>query len=308
MYINKILKKVVANHAELFDADVAKVDTSTHNLRGAESKYQTTGILPTSKVEPATDKVQCHEYKKSADAQLDEMQGTNAENCNEYKKPRRLELPPNLYDEEGFIESFFGRLSYRHIFKHTSKKLVIHNDGGRQVPCTKCSIKHEYRLGMIGKNMMKAACSDCRRNPLTYLGWANEKACKFRHELYQKGLLEFVEHDLSLGFDDEKKLLIFPLNKNQYVTLPFDGRDYLLSKAESLPVLLHYNRLLKQDKADGIFKPLFHNANVDANVPYLDNRFFGVNGEIVIAECAAFSDGGRKWQAQGKLILPFPIK
>ena len=220
-----------------------------------------------------------------------------------------LELPPNLYDEEGNIQAFFGRRNYRTIHKYTSQPLKIYNDGYRRIPCAKCYVKISYDNGAMGKAGKYSACADCRKaGGLTYIDWCNVNAIddSIRHELYKKGLLHFTD-DLSLGYDYEKNLLIFPLNKFQYVTLPFDGQKFLVPQNEALKVLAHYNRPLAQNKNTGLYEPVWHTRQFPF-VPYLDNRFIGEDGRKIIAECAAYRDGGRDAQTTGKIIFPFSLK
>ena len=224
------------------------------------------------------------------------------------KQPRKLELPPNCYDDEGKIQAYFGTFTYSQIYNYTHCRVMIKDDGNKLVPCKKCWTNYEYCRGKITKTMKALACSDCRKNGyLDYLTWCSCGAMIIRGGLYEKALLRFADYGLMLGYDIFKKALIFPLNKFQYVELPFDGKNFLQSQQDAMKILMHYNRPIEKG-TDGKFKPKWlSGAHIPNFMPYLDNRFFGVAGEIVIAECAAFSDGGRKWQARGKLILPFPI-
>lgn len=233
-------------------------------------------------------------------------------NGNEDAEKQKIEYPPNCYIE-GKISAYAGTLSYEKIYRYTSCELAIHSDGARFMSCEKCNVPKEYNQEIIGKNMKELACGECRRNGgLSYIDWCNTNLLRSKadvHEgrrglLYHLGLQEFVNKSLSLGFDTEKELLIFPLNHNQYVTLGFNGRNFTQSKEECKKVLAHYNFELVPI-GQGKLKPLTHKESESPAMPYLDNRFYGTNGEIVIAGAAAYPDNGFKACQKGELILPY---
>ena len=281
MDIKKIFAKIKKERAELFKADISNTSNlPTPELRESESAKET-----------------------SED---------NADKCNE-EKPRRkkIEVPPNCYID-GKIKANFGTFTYAQIFKYTSRPLKIYNDGNRRMHCTlrepfkKCPTYHEYQTGQITKAMKDLACRDCwKSGGLTYFRWCNTVACDKRHNLHVKGLSKFIDW-LMLGYDAERQALIFPLNRCQYVTLGFNGREFTQPPEERKKVLMHFNLEMEINGKDG-FKPIQTNGCGIPKMPYLDNRFYGDNGEVVIAGFLGQEDKGKNLVTSGKVILPFPL-
>lgn len=297
MDVDKILANFIARRKDIFSADVP-----------AKDNPPTQAPLPT-KEEKAADKVSAA-VGTSTQPNLrgieteNKASATAIANVTVKAQPRKIILPPNCYDENGMIESYAGQFSYGQIFKFTHCPLEIHNDGRRIVSCRKCSLPRELKTGKITKKMKALACADCRGN-LNYIQACNNATEKIRHYLHLKGLVNFADF-MMLGYDAEKKILIFPLNHHQYVTLGFDGREFTQPKAECLKVLMHFNRPLHKD-SEGRFVPKWTGKCYCDELPYLDNRFFGTRGEVVIAGNPAFRDDGKRQVEEGKLLLPFPL-
>lgn len=245
------------------------------------------------------------ESKKSEDEKIDV---SNVKQTDDEKVQNlQITIPPNCY-VDGKINAYFGSFTYEQIYKYTSQPLKIKNNGGRRVPCTKCDILRKYNAREINSSYKKMLCAECVS---TYITYCNVNSLDIRGYLIKKGLERFID-DIQLGYDFEKQALIFPLNNNQYVELGFNGKEYTQSRAESLKVLMHYNRRLVLE--NGEFKAPYNYCYVESPLmPYLDNRFYGVDGEMVIGGRAGSIDdngrldNGRYLIESGKMILPFPI-
>ena len=222
--------------------------------------------------------------------------------------PRRIETPPNCY-VDGKITSNYGVFTYAEIYHYTGQPLKIKSGGGDRVSCSKCEIQQKYSAREIDARHKRLVCGSC--NP-TYINFCNLAALDIRKSLVKKGL-EYLLNVINLGYDAEKKALIFPLNDEQYIELGFNGREYTQSRAERMKVLMHYNLALVEEEKGGFKVPYNFSWSEYQRMPYLDNRFYSVDGEIVIAgrACSLDKDGnldnGKYYCELGKMILPFPI-
>lgn len=212
------------------------------------------------------------------------------------KATLEIKPPPNCY-ENGKIKAYIGELEYSTIYKYTSQPLKIYKDGRRQMPCQSCDVTKKYQIGEYNRSYRHYICGDCKNRTggyETYLQRCNTAALNLSaHALNEKGLNRLVDN-IGLGYDAEKKCLIFPLNGYQYVTLGYDGKEFTQSRAEVLKVLMHYNRTIEADGGGG-FKAAWTPCKLQ--MPYLDNRFYGTGGEEVIATGLSLPD---------ETTLPFP--
>ena len=114
-------------------------------------------------------------------------------------------------------------------------------------------------------------------------------ACVFhvlsRHLMHVTGLTIFSDV-LKLGFDTATNEFVAPLNRRQYTVIGLNWGGYNTGygfddRRQAFSVLSHLNI-----KA------------TNANMPYVDNRFIGLSGEIVFAGCTG--------HCYRKINLPFP--
>ena len=198
------------------------------------------------------------------------------------ESPAEIKEPPNCY-EDGKIKAYSGEYEYKTIYKYTSQRLKIYKDGGRKMPCKDCDVTKKYQSGEYDKSYQNYICADCKNRTEgyeTYLQRCNIDALKLSaYVMNEKGLCQLVDN-IGIGYDAAKQSLIFPLNGYQYVTLGFDGKEFTQSRAESLKVLMHYNRTIEPDGRGG-FKASWTSCKLQ--MPYLDNRFYGTECEKVIA-------------------------
>ena len=224
------------------------------------------------------------------------------------EKKRVIAAPPNCY-VDGKIKANFGVFTYEQIYWYTKCPLDIKSGGSDRVPCSKCEIHQRYSAREIDYKYKKLVCANCHS---TYIKFCNSAALDIRGGLVKKGL-ECLLNAINLGYDAEKQALIFPLNDYQYIELGFNGREYTQPRAEYMKVLMHYNLALVQDGKGGFEVPYNFGWSEYQYMPYLDNRFFGLNGEEVIAGRACSIDekgnldNGKNYCEKGKMILPFPI-
>ena len=225
------------------------------------------------------------------------------------EKRRVIDAPPNCY-VDGKITANYGVFTYAEIYRYTHCPLDIKSGGNARVPCSKCEIQQRFSARKIDRSKKNMICAGCKT---TYINFCNSTALDIRESLVKKGL-EYLLSAIHLGYDAEKKALIFPLNDYQYIELGFNGREYTQSRAERMKVLMHYNLALVQEGNGGFKVPYNFSWNEYQRMPYLDNRFYGLNGEIVIAgrACSLDKDGnfdnGKYYYELGKMILPFPIE
>lgn len=250
-----------------------------------------------------TDKV--HEDKKIDASNVDNKAADEKANREKKSQSRKIDIPPNCY-VDGKITAHFGVFTYREIFHYTSQPLEIKSGLRRRIPCSKCYVKQQLDRGEIKGDYKRLVCANCGLSS-TYFGWCRTNAIDIRGSLLKNGLINFVYNHIGLGYDTEKEMLIFPLNHNQYLELGYSAGKYTQSREQSLKILMHYNRCLAKEE-NGKFKPTYnYNYSGMQLCPYLDNRFYSTNGQVVIAGCAVYEDDGKAEIASGRLILPFPI-
>ncbi len=195
--------------------------------------------------------------------------------------------PPNCYNSDGIIQTPTGKHSYINLRCKTS--LPVEISTAPIGDCSKCT----YRKARGTKYDSCAKCPELK----TYFEWthSNVYTTPAQMIIFKCGLSPY-EEILKIGYDPTTLEIILPLTRRQYVTLELANRaassvEDFKDRENARRVLSHYN-LLPRTNGE-----IYSDGRCNSDSPYLDNRFIGLNGEIVFATCIG--------QVYRKINLPF---
>lgn len=307
LYSERRLKKVKGDNW-IYDTDAAKLTGLTLNeLRqnalsisisadeSAQSviadKNSDTGELESFRLKPSAvnvivDKVQRKLDKLHSSIAFSILRAWKAEGA---KKFADEPAPPNCYDTEGLTKCYFGIVHYSQVYYCTRLPVEI-----RQVEknCKKCAYAPKGNLTLETARNYKSSCDNCEELNGYYL-WCYHRVFNVlaTTALLSAGISLYIDI-LKIGYDEETKEIIIPLTREKFVAVKLNNGgsnsnfDYdNISQAKR--IFSHFNLqpnqagkhlLVRND--EGAVE--YHGCNYAK--PYLDNRFYGLNGEVVIAE------------------------
>lgn len=307
LYSERRLKKVEGDNW-IYDTDAAKLTGLTLNeLRqnalsisisadeSAQSviadKNSDTGELESFRLKPSAvnvivDKVQRKLDKLHNSIAFSILRAWKAEGA---KKFAEEPAPPNCYDTEGLTKCYFGIVHYSQVYYCTRLPVEI-----RQVEknCKKCAYAPKGNLTLETARNYKSSCDNCEELNGYYL-WCYHRVFNVlaTTALLSAGISLYIDI-LKIGYDEETKEIIIPLTREKFVAVKLNNGgsnsnfDYdNISQAKR--IFSHFNLQPNQASKHSLVRNdegavEYHGCNYAK--PYLDNRFYGLNGEVVIAE------------------------
>ena len=251
------------------DTELAQLITADLN---SEGKFESYRLMPRV-VNVIVEKVQKELKKLYSGVAFTILQAMKQEGA---KKFVDEPAPTNCYDADGYINCAFGTIHYSRIYYCTRLPVEI-----RQVErdCQKCAYAYKGEYTLTDSRNYKSNCDNCEKLN-GYYEWAHNNVYNVlaTMALTSAGLYPYI-NVLKIGFDEETKELIIPLTRERYVAvkLNYGGSNSNFgyeNASQAKRILSHFNLQPNQTA-----KSVCNYA-----MPYVDNRFYGINGEIIVAE------------------------